>query len=483
MRYSQLIPYGLASVIAANAQDTSSSSSSSSSSGTSSSSDILILNGDASVVTEAATPTGPYISYASTITLASTSAITTSAIVSTISSGSTTRTTTLGSTTLYGVGTSIIASNTSSSSNSRSTVSTTASQLVLSGSVGATKSSMSQNSTTNATSTSTSSSATATNTTPCNNYPEFCSRKYGNITEVSAHNSPFVKSGNAAANQALPVTDQLNDGIRQLQGQMHFVNSTPHFCHTSCDVLDAGPITTYLAEVYTWITSHPYDVVTILLENGALADGSYLPVTNYTSFIEDTGLQNYAYEPPVIPMAITDWPTLGSMILSGKRVVFFMDYGANQTAVPWILDEFSQMWETPFDPVDPSFPCTIQRPPALKAQDAPERLYMTNHNLNYDITLLGNSLLVPNIPDLATTNAVSGNGSLGASTALCNETWNYPPKFLNVDYYNVGNGSVFEVAAKFNNVTYTRQCCGLATSGAGMLVAAGRSAIVASLLV
>jgi hypothetical protein len=52
------------------------------------------------------------------------------------------------------------------------------------------------------------------NTTPCNGYPEFCYRKYSNISMVVAHNSPFVKEHNAASNQQLPVLTQLNDGIR-----------------------------------------------------------------------------------------------------------------------------------------------------------------------------------------------------------------------------------------------------------------------------
>jgi hypothetical protein len=335
------------------------------------------------------------------------------------------------------------------------------------------------NGTANSTSTSTSSSAQPTNTTPCNNYPEFCSRQYGNITEVAAHNSPFVKSGNAAANQALDVTTQLNDGIRLLQGQTHFVNSTPHFCHTSCEILDSGPITEYLGSVYDWVSTHPYDVVTIILENG-----DYKPVTDYVPFLEQTGLVPYAYLPPQIPMAKNDWPTLGSMILAGKRVIFFMDYEANQTAVPYILDEFSQMWETPFDPTNRSFPCTTQRPPNLSAQDAENRLYMTNHNLNYEISILGNSLLVPNIPLLNVTNNVTGFGSLGLNAQQCNQTWGYPPKALNVDYYNVGNGSVFEVAANYNNVTYTRQCCGLPVSGAsGFNEIVGRSAMLLAVCV
>lgn len=263
---------------------------------------------------------------------------------------------------------------------------------------------------------------------------------------------------------------------------MHFKNSTPHFCHSSCDVLDAGPITTYLTTVREWVDSHPYDVVTLLLGNGG-----YNPVESYVPFIEQTGLVPYAYLPPKVPMGVNDWPTLASMILTGKRVVIFMDYDANQTSVPWILDEFSQMWETPFDPTNRSFPCTVQRPPDLAAADAKNRLYMVNHNLNYDINLLGNSILVPNIPLLNVTNAnVTEFGSLATNAAQCNATWDYAPKFLNVDYYNYGNvnGSVFEVAATYNNVTYNRACCGQAVSGSvGVNEIVGRSAMLLALCV
>jgi hypothetical protein len=442
MLSSSLLTLGCLFAVAANAQDSGQS--------------VITLTGATDT-----TPTGSYLSYASTLTVPTTttsSAISTSVVVSTITSGSTTRTTTLGTMTIFGIG-SVITGN---ATHSRASTQTTDSQVILSGHPHTTTA---LNGTANSTSTSTSSSAEPTNTTPCNNYPEFCSRPYGNITEVAAHNSPFVKTGNAASNQALDVTTQLNDGIRLLQGQVHFNGSIPHFCHSSCDILDAGPITDYLGKVYDWVSTHPYDVVTILLGNG-----DYSPVTKYVPFLEQTGLVQYAYQPPKIPMAITDWPTLGSMILTGKRVIFFMDYEANQTAVPYILDEFSQMWETPFDPTNRSFPCTIQRPPALLPKDAPFRLYMTNHNLNYNINILGNSLLVPNIPLLNITNDNGTEfGSLGLSTQQCNDTWNYPPKFLNVDYYNVGNGSVFEVAAKYNNVTYNRVCCGKAVSTASRL--------------
>jgi len=65
-----------------------------------------------------------------------------------------------------------------------------------------------------ATASGTSTSTSVVNTQPCNDYPEFCARKYSNITMVAAHNSPFVRKNNVAANQVLDVTQQLNDGVR-----------------------------------------------------------------------------------------------------------------------------------------------------------------------------------------------------------------------------------------------------------------------------
>jgi hypothetical protein len=76
---------------------------------------------------------------------------------------------------------------------------------------------LSTNSTTvinNATISPTSSSMQPSNTRPCNGYVELCERNYTNITYVAAHNSPFMRAGSVASNQALPVTIQLNDGIR-----------------------------------------------------------------------------------------------------------------------------------------------------------------------------------------------------------------------------------------------------------------------------
>jgi len=185
-------------------------------------------------------------------------------------------------------------------------------------------------------------------------------------------------------------------------------------CHTSCNILNMGTLQAYLTEVALWMRKNPYDVVTILMGNF-----DYVSPQNFTEPFKNSGIQDLVYTPPKIPMGLNDWPTLAEMILLQKRVVVFMDYQANQTAIPWLMDEFSQMWETPFSPTNADFPCTLQRPPGLPVNDAKNRMYMANHNLNLDLNLGPLNLLIPNSNQLNTTNGVNGTGSLGRMADNC----------------------------------------------------------------
>lgn len=315
--------------------------------------------------------------------------------------------------------------------------------------------------------TSTSTAAQPTNTQPCNGWPEFCERSYGNITQVAAHNAAFAINGNAASNQEYSMTQQLDDGIRMLTGETQWVNETFYNCHTSCDLLNAGTFQSGLEEVADWVRNHPYDVVTILIVNS-----DYRPVEDFVPAIQGSGLAPYLYEPPYFPMRLGDWPTLSSMILSQQRVVIFMDYDANQTSVPYVLDQFRHIWETPFSPQDVNFPCDLERPPQLEnmTEARDDFMYLANHNLNTAISFAGTSFLIPNTASINSTNAAGNDtGMLGRMADTCDRQWGRPPNWLLVDYYDRVNGSVFEVAAKYNNVTYDRDCCGQPVSAAGQL--------------
>ncbi|KAI9641864.1 hypothetical protein NHQ30_009731 [Ciborinia camelliae] len=260
----------------------------------------------------------------------------------------------------------------------------------------------------------------------CNGYAELCDRKWSNISQIGTHDSAFV-GDLLTENQEIDVTAQLNAGVRFLQAQTHYFLKVLTLCHTSCFELDAGPAVDYLSKIKKWLDANPNEVVTLLLTNG-----DYVPVGNFSSVMEASGLAKYAYTPPH-QLAIDEWPTLQEMITAGDRLVMFLDYDANTNVVPYILPEFSYFFETAYDVTTPKFPtCTLDRPPGSNGAGL---LPLINHYL--DIDILG--ILVPDRLAAATTNAATGVGSIGAQADLCTETWGRKPRVMLLDYFNTGN--------------------------------------------
>jgi len=281
--------------------------------------------------------------------------------------------------------------------------------------------------------------------TTCNGHPEFCTRSYGNVSFVGAHDSYSVGVNNLATNQDYNVTQQLTDGVRMLQMQAHNSSGVIHLCHTSCLLYDGGTLEAYLTNVQTWMTANPNDVVTLLIVN---SDG-FAP-SAYDSVFQSVGLASLSYTPPAASVQFSDWPTLGSMIDAGTRLVTFMDAGADFTSVPYIISEFTSVWETAFDVTDPSFDCNVNR----TSGDATTQMYLINHFLDDIVNILGTASPTPDKAALNVTNAVNGPGSLGAQASECSAEYGRNPNFMLVDFYEYGGGSVFQVAADLNGVTY-----------------------------
>lgn len=77
----------------------------------------------------------------------------------------------------------------------------------------------------------------------------------------------------------------------------------------------------------------PRSVVTLLIVN---SDGA--TPAQYDSVFQSVGLATLSFAPASASLTVEQWPTLGSMIDSGKRLVTFMDAGADFTSVPYIIN-------------------------------------------------------------------------------------------------------------------------------------------------
>lgn len=164
----------------------------------------------------------------------------------------------------------------------------------------------------------------------CNGYADYCDKTYNSLTHVLTHNS-YGYVANPAANQQCPVTTQLADGVRGLKlSAVSLTNTTSnssiYLCHTSCNILNAGPAVDTLTTITEWVKSNPNEVITIMWNN--------LDSFNADAFqaaYNASGILDYSY---VQTTGNYTWPTLAEMISSGKRVVNFID-SSYQSTLPW----------------------------------------------------------------------------------------------------------------------------------------------------
>ncbi|KAG8416666.1 hypothetical protein J3458_007233 [Metarhizium acridum] len=285
-----------------------------------------------------------------------------------------------------------------------------------------------------------SASSTSSSGQACNNSPTLCGRQYNAVTHMGAHNSAFLRdssTGNSlAGNQFKNATAALNAGLRLLQAQVHKPNSTLELCHTSCDLLDAGALESWLKDINAWVTKNPNDVVTLLLVNSDTASAS-----DYAAVFESSGLAKVGYKPQSNVVTST-WPTLQSMISANARVVTFvtnMDYSAS---TPYLLPEFDHVFETPFEVTTiGGFNCTVDRP--SKANPASSSLSngfmsLVNH---FKYQSLVGSIQVPDVDAINTVNSAgtSETGNLGKHLQQCKTEWNKAPNFVLVDFWDKGD--------------------------------------------
>ncbi|KAF9344461.1 hypothetical protein BGX26_004343 [Mortierella sp. AD094] len=275
----------------------------------------------------------------------------------------------------------------------------------------------------------------------CNGYAGLCTKTYDQVTYATTHNAyAYTPAGALALNQDNDIPTQLSDGIRALMLDAYHSNSTSdiELCHTACSLLDAGPLSKVLAQIKTFMDANPNEVITIFWENA-----QSLTPAQFQTVYNNAGLSNYLYT-----QAVGDktWPTLAQMISSGKRLVNYVDHGAD-ASVPWLMNEYSYIFETPFQILKGAeYPCTVDRP-----LDQRQQMYVLNHFLSGNITISGQSFDIPQPGVAATTNGPD----LITHVNDCQTTFSQNPSFVAVDFYE--KGSVFPTIAQLNGVTWNNK--------------------------
>lgn len=258
----------------------------------------------------------------------------------------------------------------------------------------------------------------------CNGSPALCGRRYSEVTFAAAHNAAFVGRG-PSHNQFEYPENGLAKGVRYFTTQVHIEDGEIRQCHSDCFLLDVGHFSEILVSLKTWMDRNPRDVVTLLVTNG----DDDIRIEEFAPIFEQTGTAGIAFAPGR-NLGLNDWPTLGELIDTGKRLVVFMDYNADLNKVPYIIPQFDHYVETPFSPTkDNFFNCDVHRPNAGGSAD--NRMIFANHNLNLNIA----GLLIPNQGAAADTNSVA---NIRRQTDLCVQKHGRKPNVVMLDWVSVG---------------------------------------------
>jgi hypothetical protein len=269
----------------------------------------------------------------------------------------------------------------------------------------------------------------------CNGASALCDRTYDRVVTPTTHNAFAIVGPFSIANQTLGLERQLADGIRGMMLDIDYFDpiekkdlldrapdlgivDQAFLCHGAC-AFGASRLLDSLCTLTSFLDAHPEEVISVIFEN-RMADA------DTEALLQASGLGEYLYTHPS-PSA--PWPTLGSMIASGKRLVVFLEQGGG---TPQHLHyAWSHIWDTPYTFSSVAdFNCTLNRGAKTNG------LFLVNHWLDQQSPERG-----------AEANAVA---VLGARVETCTREAGRPPTFVGVDFYD--RGDLFDVVRKANGL-------------------------------
>jgi hypothetical protein len=295
----------------------------------------------------------------------------------------------------------------------------------------------------------------------CNGHRALCARRLDEVAFASTHNSmaAAAEPGWFFAQQEDGIVPQLEYGVRGLLIDSHYGVRTPRgiatdlraegktretliaevglpfvraaerlrgrigfeggdakpelfLCHGACEV-GATPMVPALEAIRDFAVLHPREVIVLSIQD------DITPADTVDAFTR-SGLLPLVYEGPSGP----PWPTLGSLVDSGHRIVVF---GENDTGgVPWYRPQFELVQDTPFGFRSPS---QLEAPAGCDPNRGPPdaSLFLLNH-------------WVDTPPANKPSNAaiVNARAVLLGRARRCEQARDRLPNLIAVDFYRTG---------------------------------------------
>ncbi|KAG9160355.1 hypothetical protein Leryth_008772 [Lithospermum erythrorhizon] len=122
-------------------------------------------------------------------------------------------------------------------------------------------------------------------------------------------------------NQEDTITEQLNNGVRALMLDVYDFRGDVWLCHSfggNCyDITAFEPAIDTLKEIESFLSSHPSEIVTLILED-------YVHAPNgLTKLFNDAGLMKYWFPVSSMPKNGQDWPLVSDMVAKNQRLLVF----------------------------------------------------------------------------------------------------------------------------------------------------------------
>ena len=192
-----------------------------------------------------------------------------------------------------------------------------------------------------------------------------------------------------------------------------------YLCHGFCE-LGAYELTPTLATIREFLVRDPGAVLILVIED-------YVTPEDLAKAFEESRLDEFVYQGSGPP-----WPTLGSLVMSGQRVLVFLESGT--PGVPWIHPAFVHMQETPYTFHEPSeFTCRPNR------GGTDGTLFQMNHWIE-----------TTPAPRPSNAEIVNSYDALLGRARACEQEREMIPTIIAVDFYRTGD--LFRVVGELNGV-------------------------------